>query len=74
MRQRMSMPPPESFRVAKSRIACDGTGGGTVDPALGHPRVWLEIDPDHGFAECGYCDRRFILIGGVADDAAARSA
>ncbi|MEY4269220.1 MAG: hypothetical protein RLZZ58_436 [Pseudomonadota bacterium] len=71
MRRCMTMPPPESFRVAKTRIACDGTGDGTISPALGHPRVWLEIDPDVGFAECGYCDRRFILIGGIADVSAA---
>jgi uncharacterized Zn-finger protein len=48
MRAVMTKTPLESFRVAKSRIACDGTGDGTVDPALGHPRVWLEIDPDLG--------------------------
>ena len=46
-----------------------GTGDGLADAALGHPRVWLEIDTDDGFADCGYCDRRFILIGGVADKA-----
>ena len=44
-------------------VACDGVGG-----ALGHPRVWLEID-EHGFVDCGYCDRRFILAGGPADPA-----
>lgn len=60
-------PAPETIRVAKSRVACDGTGAGLVNAALGHPRVWLEIDADPGFADCGYCDRRFILIGGVAD-------
>jgi uncharacterized Zn-finger protein len=37
-----------------------------VDPALGHPRVFLRID-EKGFVECGYCDRRFVLIGGPAD-------
>lgn len=63
----MNVAPPETIRVAKTRIACDGTGDGLADAALGHPRVWLEIDPDQGFADCGYCDRRFILIGGVAD-------
>jgi uncharacterized Zn-finger protein len=67
MRPAMSIHPPETYRVAKSRIACDGTGDGLHDAALGHPRVWLEIDADQGFADCGYCDRRFILIGGVAD-------
>src|SRR3546814_6237311 len=45
----------------------DGTGDGLADAALGHPRVWLEIDPDDGYADCGYCDRHFILIGGIAD-------
>jgi NADH dehydrogenase (ubiquinone) Fe-S protein 6 len=57
--------PPETFRVASRRIACDGSGDG-IPAALGHPRVWLEID-DSGFVDCGYCDRRFVLIGGVAD-------
>ena len=33
-----------------------------VAPALGHPRVWLEID-EHGYVDCGYCDRRFVLQG-----------
>lgn len=67
MRPRMSTSAPETIRVAKTRIACDGTGDGLHDAALGHPRVWLEIDADHGFIDCGYCDRRFVLVGGVAD-------
>jgi uncharacterized Zn-finger protein len=67
MRSSMTIQSPETLRVAKPRIACDGTGDGLHDAALGHPRVWLEIDPDQGFADCGYCDRQFILIGGVAD-------
>ena len=40
-----------------------------VDPALGHPRVFLRID-EKGWVECGYCDRRFVLKGGPADDSA----
>jgi uncharacterized Zn-finger protein len=60
-------PAPETIRTPKTRIACDGTGDGLADAALGHPRVWLEIDPDEGYVDCGYCDRRFILTGGVAD-------
>ncbi len=40
---------------------------GRVSPALGHPRVFLRIEPDVGFVECGYCDRRFIFEGGPAD-------
>ena len=57
--------PPESIRVKSHRVACDGSG--VIDPALGHPRVYLRIDDDTGFVECGYCDRRFVLEGGPAD-------
>lgn len=63
----MTQNTPETIRTPKTRIACDGTGDGLADAALGHPRVWLEIDTDTGFADCGYCDRRFILAGGIAD-------
>ena len=48
--------PPEVETVTQSRIACDGGEG-----ALGHPRVWLSIDEDTGWVECGYCDKRFVL-------------
>jgi uncharacterized Zn-finger protein len=57
--------PPEVIRVSNARVACDGTGQG-LPAALGHPRVFLQID-EHGYVDCGYCDRRFILIGGPAD-------
>ncbi len=56
---------PENIRVRESRISCDGSGDG-VPAALGHPKVWLQID-DSGMVECGYCDRRFVQIGGPAD-------
>jgi uncharacterized Zn-finger protein len=62
-------PPPEVFKVQSSKVHCDGSG--EVDPALGHPRIYLRIDPDVGFVECGYCDRRFVLEGGPADSQAA---
>lgn len=58
----MPVDAPESEIVTRTRIACDGGGG-----ALGHPRVWLSIDPGIGFVECGYCDKRFILKDGPAD-------
>ncbi len=57
--------PPEILRVAKSRVSCDGSGD--IPAALGHPRIFLEID-EHGYVDCGYCDRRFVLIGGAADN------
>ncbi|MGE4322434.1 MAG: zinc-finger domain-containing protein [Sphingobium sp.] len=56
--------PPEIIRTAKSRVSCDGSGD--IPAALGHPRVFLEID-EHGYVDCGYCDRRFVLIGSIAD-------
>ena len=61
------VPPPETIRTTHRRVACDGSGDG-IPAALGHPRVFLEID-EHGYVDCGYCDRRFVLAGGPADGA-----
>lgn len=61
-----AVPPPEVFKVKTVQVACDGSGD--VEPALGHPRVFLRIEPDVGWVECGYCDRRFVLEGGLADE------
>jgi NADH dehydrogenase (ubiquinone) Fe-S protein 6 len=36
-------PPPETIRTSHARVACDGSGPG-VPAALGHPRVFLQID------------------------------
>ena len=58
-------PPPEIIKVTTVQVACDGSG--EVSPELGHPRVFLRIEADTGFVECGYCDRRFVLEGGPAD-------
>lgn len=55
------IPPPETLYVERSRVACDGDGG-----ALGHPRVYLQMDA-RGFVDCPYCDRRYVLAGGPAD-------
>jgi len=49
--------PPETEEVIATRVACDGGEG-----ALGHPRVWLMIDESVGWVECGYCDKRFVLV------------
>jgi uncharacterized Zn-finger protein len=53
------IPPPEIETVHTRRVRCDGGEG-----ALGHPRVWLQID-GRGFVDCPYCDRRFILASGT---------
>ena len=60
---------PETALVTARRVACDGAAGLSI--ALGHPRVWLEID-EKGYVECGYCDKRFVLAGGPADNPAPR--
>lgn len=57
---------PEIAYVEGARVACDGAT--ETSAALGHPRVWLQID-ENGYVDCGYCDKRFILKGGPADGA-----
>ena len=64
---------PEVTLVETARVSCDGAGqirggAGYRPAALGHPRVFLQID-DKGYVDCGYCDRRFVLAGGPADGA-----
>ena len=66
---------PETVYTDSPRVSCDGAtdiraNGNYTPAALGHPRVWLEID-EKGYVECGYCDRRFVLKGGPADQQAA---
>jgi NADH dehydrogenase (ubiquinone) Fe-S protein 6 len=60
-----TIPPPETIVTSTARLFCDGDERG----GDGHPRVWLQIGPE-GFAECGYCDRRFVLAAGAHTDAA----
>ncbi len=55
------MEPFEVIEVETTTVACDGGGG-----ALGHPLVYMDMGEDD-FVECGYCDRRFVLEGGPAD-------
>ena len=64
----MSIDTPEIVTVSERRVACDGAkgpGGG----ALGHPKVYIQIG-EEGFADCGYCDRRFVLDKAAAEKAA----
>nr|WP_206335808.1 zinc-finger domain-containing protein [Rhizorhabdus phycosphaerae] len=56
-------PNPEIVTVTKTRVACDGASDIPGGASLGHPRVFIEIDPEIGYADCGYCDRRFVLEG-----------
>ena len=65
--------PPETIFTDSTRVKCDGASDIRGGVALGHPRIWLEID-EKGFVECGYCDRRFVLKGGPADRGEAEAA
>lgn len=58
--------PPETVYTDKRRVSCDGATDIRGGAALGHPRVWLEID-EKGYVDCGYCDRRFVLKTGAQD-------
>ena len=60
---------PETVHTDSTRVMCDGSSDIRGGAALGHPRVWLEID-EKGYVECGYCDRRFVLKGGPGRNAA----
>ena len=60
------IPPPETTLVEARRVCCDGAADIRAGAALGHPRVYLQID-EKGYADCGYCDRRFVLKGGPGD-------
>ncbi len=51
----MAIKPPEFQITSAHRVACDGGEG-----ALGHPRVWLTVDPDRGYVECPYCDKLYV--------------
>ena len=62
---------PEITEVETRYVWCDGAGdirgGENYRPAaLGHPRVYMEID-EKGHVDCGYCDRRFVLAGNAAE-------
>ncbi|MBN3299944.1 NADH dehydrogenase [ubiquinone] iron-sulfur protein 6, mitochondrial [Amia ocellicauda] len=45
----------EPVKEVESRVvSCDGGGG-----ALGHPRVFINLDKDTKVGTCGYCGLRF---------------
>ena len=56
--------PPETVEVDSETVACDGGDG-----ALGHPRVYLNME-GKGEIDCPYCDKRFVLKAGAVGAAA----
>ncbi|MDE3061342.1 MAG: zinc-finger domain-containing protein [Pseudomonadota bacterium] len=55
----MNTVPFEVIESASLEVACDGGNG-----PLGHPRVFLHIDPDSGEVTCPYCSRTYVLKAG----------
>lgn len=56
-----SVKPPKPFEVVETNslhVVCDGGAG-----ALGHPRIYLDINPDLGQIACPYCSREFLYKG-----------
>lgn len=50
------IPKFEQVLVGSKEVMCDGGGG-----ALGHPKVYLQIDQDSGMVVCPYCSKTYIL-------------
>jgi len=48
------MQPFEVIEVNSLEVSCDGG-------MLGHPKVYLHIDPDAGNITCPYCSRQYML-------------
>ena len=58
----MPIAAPETEIVERVHVACDGDEG-----ALGHPRIYMQIDESVGWVECKYCDKRFVLRGSAGE-------
>lgn len=56
----VTMEPAETLIVDSEIVACDGGDG-----ALGHPRVYLNME-GKGQIDCPYCGRRYVLAEGAA--------
>ena len=46
----------EEISVSTPSVSCDGGGG-----ALGHPKVYLQIEQEKGRIQCPYCSRNYVL-------------
>jgi uncharacterized Zn-finger protein len=46
----------ETITASTTQVHCDGGGG-----SLGHPRIYLHIEPEVGEIECPYCSRKYVL-------------
>ncbi|RDD60407.1 zinc-finger domain-containing protein [Ferruginivarius sediminum] len=54
------MEPLETIEVEEDVVGCEGG----PNPALGHPRVFLNME-GRGQVDCPYCGRRYVLKKGA---------
>lgn len=54
--------PIQRIEVASRSIPCDGE---SATPGLGHPRIWLRINPGEDQVTCPYCSITYVLRPGV---------
>lgn len=60
-KEQKQMNKPEKFSVSSPEVVCDGGGG-----SLGHPKVYLHINPEIGEIICPYCSRTYVLQQGLS--------
>jgi uncharacterized Zn-finger protein len=45
--------------TGKAVVMCDGSSKSqAIDADMGHPAVYLTVDPNLGYIECPYCNRK----------------
>jgi uncharacterized Zn-finger protein len=57
--------PDQRVEVHTRSMACDGE---IHTPGLGHPRIWLRINPDQTSVTCPYCSITYVLAAGAGAD------
>jgi len=57
--------PEQRIAVTTRSVACDGE---IATPSLGHPRVWLRINPGETSVTCPYCSITYARVPGAGDD------
>jgi uncharacterized Zn-finger protein len=57
--------PDQREEVHTRSVPCDGE---SRTPGLGHPRVWLRINPGQDSVTCPYCSITYVLAAGAGAD------
>ncbi len=57
--------PVQRIEVTSRKVPCDGEVAG---PGLGHPRVWLPMNPNQNQVTCPYCSITYVLKAGAGGD------